>query len=40
MQKTKMVFTIGPASENKDVLKELVLSGMNVAAYGWPDSLA
>lgn len=31
MKKTKIVCTIGPASEKKEVLKELILSGMNVA---------
>lgn len=31
MKKTKIVCTIGPASEKPEVLKELILSGMNVA---------
>jgi len=31
LRKTKIVCTIGPASENYDVLKELMLNGMNVA---------
>ncbi|WP_315119050.1 pyruvate kinase [uncultured Clostridium sp.] len=31
MQKTKMVFTIGPSSEKEDVLGELIKAGMNVA---------
>jgi len=30
MQKTKMVFTIGPASDNKDILTKLMDIGMNV----------
>nr|WP_106780386.1 pyruvate kinase [Lysinibacillus timonensis] len=31
MRKTKIVCTIGPASESPEVLEELILSGMNVA---------
>lgn len=31
MQKTKMVFTIGPSSEKEDILGELIKAGMNVA---------
>ncbi|MBQ6840593.1 MAG: pyruvate kinase [Bacilli bacterium] len=31
LRKTKIVCTIGPASDNYDTLKELMLSGMNVA---------
>lgn len=31
MKKTKIVCTIGPASENKEVFKQLVLNGLNVA---------
>ena len=31
MRKTKIVCTIGPASESEDVLRELCLAGMNVA---------
>ena len=30
MKRTKIVATIGPASEDKDVLRELILSGVNV----------
>lgn len=30
MKKTKIVCTIGPASENPKMLKKLVLAGMNV----------
>ena len=31
MKKTKIVCTIGPASEKKDIFKKLVLNGLNVA---------
>ena len=31
MQKTKMIFTIGPSSDNEETLKELMKIGMNVA---------
>lgn len=31
IKKTKIVATIGPASESKDVLREMMLAGMNVA---------
>ena len=31
MKKTKIVCTIGPASENVETLKEMILAGMNVA---------
>ncbi|MCY6371253.1 pyruvate kinase [Clostridium ganghwense] len=31
MQKTKMIFTIGPTSESKEVLTELIKAGMNAA---------
>lgn len=30
MNKTKIIATIGPASKDKEILKELMLSGMNV----------
>ena len=30
MKKTKMVCTIGPASEQKDMLEKLINAGMNV----------
>ena len=30
MKKTKIVATIGPATLNKDVLREMILSGLNV----------
>lgn len=31
MQKTKMIFTIGPSSEKESTLRELIKIGMNVA---------
>lgn len=31
MQKTKMIFTIGPTSESEEVLSELIKAGMNAA---------
>ncbi|MEA4845629.1 MAG: pyruvate kinase, partial [Clostridiaceae bacterium] len=31
MRKTKIVCTIGPASESEDMIRQLILSGMNVA---------
>lgn len=31
MKQTKIVATVGPASESKDVLRQMVLAGMNVA---------
>ncbi len=31
MRKTKIVCTIGPASESPEVLEQLILAGMNVA---------
>ena len=30
MKKTKIVCTIGPASDNKEMLKKLIKAGMNV----------
>ncbi|WP_097027311.1 pyruvate kinase [Clostridium peptidivorans] len=35
MQKTKMVFTIGPASDNEQVLSELVKIGMNASRHNF-----
>ena len=31
MRKTKIVCTLGPATDNEETLKELMLEGMNVA---------
>ncbi|MDR2045245.1 MAG: pyruvate kinase [Clostridium sp.] len=35
MRKTKMICTIGPASESEDRLRELMLAGMNVARFNF-----
>jgi len=35
MRKTKIICTIGPASENEETLKELMLAGMNVARFNF-----
>ena len=35
MKKTKIVCTIGPATEKVEVLKEMILSGMNVARFNF-----
>ena len=31
MKSTKIICTIGPASQNKEILKQMILSGMNIA---------
>lgn len=33
MRRTKIICTIGPATNNKDILKEMILAGMNVARF-------
>lgn len=35
MQKTKMVFTIGPASDSEEVLSELIKAGMSAARHNF-----
>ena len=35
MRKTKIVCTIGPSTDNTDVLRQLMLSGMNVARFNF-----
>ncbi|TZE83090.1 pyruvate kinase [Calorimonas adulescens] len=35
MRKTKIVCTMGPASENPEILKEMIAAGMNVARFNF-----
>lgn len=35
MRKTKIICTIGPASEDEEILRELMLAGMNVARFNF-----
>ena len=35
MQKTKMVFTIGPVSQSEEVLSKLMEAGMNVSRHNF-----
>ena len=35
MKKTKIICTIGPASESEEKLRELMLAGMNVARFNF-----
>jgi pyruvate kinase len=35
MRKTKIVCTIGPATDSEDVMRELMISGMNVARFNF-----
>ncbi len=36
MRKTKIVCTIGPASDKYDILRELIEKGMNVMRLNFP----
>ncbi len=35
MKRTKIICTLGPASNNKEVLRELILNGMNIARFNF-----
>ena len=35
MRKTKIVCTLGPATDREGVLREMLLSGMNVARFNF-----
>ena len=35
MRKTKIICTLGPASESEDVLRKLMIEGMNVARFNF-----
>ncbi len=35
MRKTKIVCTLGPATENEDTLRQMILSGMNIARFNF-----
>lgn len=38
MRKTKIVCTIGPATDSEDIMRQLMLSGMNVARFNFSHS--
>ena len=35
MRKTKIVCTLGPATDHEDVLRDMILGGMNVARFNF-----
>ena len=35
LKKTKIICTLGPACENEEILKQLILNGMNVARFNF-----
>ena len=39
MQKTKMIFTIGPVSDNEKVLRKFIKIGMNAARLNFSHDL-
>ena len=36
MRKTKIICTLGPSTEDPQVLKQLMLEGMNAARFNFP----
>ena len=38
MRKTKIVCTIGPATDNEDIMRQLMLEGMDVARFNFSHS--
>ncbi|MBQ8568537.1 MAG: pyruvate kinase [Oscillospiraceae bacterium] len=38
MRKTKIICTVGPATDNEETLRELMLSGMNIARFNFSHS--
>ena len=39
MRKTKIVCTVGPSTDDREILKNLMLSGMNVARFNFSHGL-
>ena len=35
MRRTKIVCTLGPSTDNENTLRELIISGMNVARFNF-----
>ena len=36
MRRTKIICTIGPSSQDEDMLRKIILAGMNVARFNFP----